>query len=456
VLNPLILTSTFALKALRLMKNHPGQIVKLLNDIGLFLPMVDLISKFLKGWLKKPIKIGIIANKYPTDKISSSGAFIHTMHLTRNLASLGTEVHVFCAGNKNKIIKERIGEGKLIIHVLGVDTGFGIKNSLLLDRIALYTFEVRALNAIMYENSRRWFDIIHSQSITSTGFMLKHFSNMNWVHTFHSLDTKRLKKMEKGKHKLIPVQGWADRTVLDADRVITVSNKFREEVIREIKGTSKNTVVIPNGINLNLFKPSKRTPLTVLYIGRFSKEKGVCLLPEVIEKVLQKDKRYKFIMVATLNNKTAALKTTQNELEEIEKKYPGRFTWHKNTLGEEEIVKLHKDSGVYIQPSMYETFGICVLEAMASGNPVIVTNVGGMPELVGNAGLIADKTPKDLSKKIINLLKNPSLRRKLGKRGITRAQNYCWKLISERTLDLYKEIIVENSNKMEKRNIRKK
>ena len=87
---------------------------------------------------------------------------------------------------------------------------------------------------------------------------------------------------------------------------------------------------------------------------------------------------------------------------------------------------------------------------MATGRPVVVTNVGGMPGLVGNAGLVAKPNVEDISKKIIRLLKDKNLRIRLGKKGIEKSKQFDWKIIAQETLDLYKEVIEESKNKLQK------
>jgi len=252
--------------------------------------------------------------------------------------------------------------------------------------------------------------------------------------------------MTSGEHRFIPVHDWVEKTVTDADRVIVVSNKFREEVIREIKGITKKTIVIPNGVNLELFKPNRKSPPTALYVGRFSKEKGIQFIPEIAEKVLKKDSRYKFVVVATKTNDEELL-DVQNKFIELKEKYKKRFIWYDEPLKETEIAKLYQEAGVYVQPSIYETFGMCILEAMAAGTAVVGTKVGGIPEVIGNAGLLAKPDAKDISRKVLKLLGDTKLRKKYGALAIKRAQDFDWKDVAKQTLDLYSEVIEENKLK---------
>jgi glycosyltransferase involved in cell wall biosynthesis len=424
--------------------------------------MFPRLSEILSRLFNRPLKVGMITYRYPIEGASISGSSMHAYHLTTSLARKGVEVHVFCSGEKDRMIKKIVGDGKVIIHVLKTSLDFGIGDDTIRNRLNIQAFEIRALNFILYENSKRWFDIIHSHSLTSTGFMLKHFSNINWIHTFHSLDVIRLKKMTENEKRLIPIHGWTDKTVEDANRIIVVSNKFRQEVLRNMKGIAKKTITIPNGVDLDLFNPKRTNPPTVLYVGRFSKEKGVDLLPEVIEKVLAKNNKYKFIIVCSGNFELEELKETKNKLENLEKNFQGRFRWYKEPLSETQIADLHQQASVSIQPSFYETFGMTTLEAMASGMAVVATNVGGLPEVVGKAGILCKPNAKQLTKNVLKFLENPRLRKKYGKLASERAKQFSWDIITQKTLDLYKDVLkeapIEKSKikKEYKRNLEKK
>jgi glycosyltransferase involved in cell wall biosynthesis len=256
--------------------------------------MFNIFKKLFGGILEKPLKVGLITYNYPLNKAVIAGPSVNTRNIARHLAELGCEVHVFTSGEKDKVIKRPIGKGKLFIHVLSVFIGVDIKKKEILERLKWYTFETRVLNSIMYENSKRWFDVVHTQGWPSTGFMLKHFSNMVWVHTFRSLSKKRF-NIQRTETKFVPIHDWVEKTVVDADRVTAVSNRFRDEVIREIKGINKKTITIYNGIKLSLFQPSKNSHPAVLFIGRFCKAKGIEMMPEIIEKVLKKIKNTNFI-----------------------------------------------------------------------------------------------------------------------------------------------------------------
>ena len=404
--------------------------------------MFDVISRILNFFLGKPLKVGLISYYYPVNSTNNGNA-IHVYNLSKNLAELGCEVHIFTRGEKDKKYKEKIGKGKRIVHTLKTDFSFNIKDYFLLSRLRYLLFENKVLNKLAYENSKREFDIIHTQSwLTSGAFIMKSFNKIPWVHTFHCLEQKRLKLMTKSERRAYRMTKWIESTIVDADRLIAVSNKSREDIIKTFKSVSKKTIVIPNGVDLQIFRPTKRFPQTVLYIGRFSKEKGIELIPEIAERILKKDKRYKFIAIAAKTyNKD--LMVAEEKFKELEKEYKDKFIWINETLSKEKIVELYKKAGVYVQPSFYENAPLCVLEAMASGKAIVATSVGGTPEILGKAGFLCKPDAKEISRKALKLLGDNKLRKKYGKLASERAKQFSWENVAEKTLELYKEIVDE-------------
>ena len=95
-------------------------------------------------------------------------------------------------------------------------------------------------------------------------------------------------------------------------------------------------------------------------------------------------------------------------------------------------------------PSLYESFGMVALEAMACGAPVIASQVGGLAYLVrdGETGYtIPDNDPEALCEKLTLLLGNPDLRSTMGLRAVTHARDYAWERIAAQIVDVYQELV---------------
>jgi glycosyltransferase involved in cell wall biosynthesis len=98
-------------------------------------------------------------------------------------------------------------------------------------------------------------------------------------------------------------------------------------------------------------------------------------------------------------------------------------------------------ANVFVLPSIYEGFGFPPLEAMACGCPVIVSDRGSLPEIVGDAALLIDPTDTDsLVGALRSILENPTLARCLVEKGLGRTKEFSWKTTASKTLDLYREV----------------
>jgi glycosyltransferase involved in cell wall biosynthesis len=97
---------------------------------------------------------------------------------------------------------------------------------------------------------------------------------------------------------------------------------------------------------------------------------------------------------------------------------------------------------VFVFPSLYEGFGLPPLEAMASGTPVVTSNVSSLPEVVGDAAVLVDPySAEAIADGILKVLRSTHLREDLRQRGLRRAQEYSWARSVRRVRDVYGEVL---------------
>lgn len=110
-------------------------------------------------------------------------------------------------------------------------------------------------------------------------------------------------------------------------------------------------------------------------------------------------------------------------------------------IPESELPLLYSSAKLLLYPSLYEGFGLPILEAMACGTPVITSSISSMPEVAGDAALLVDPlNERDIEKKLEILLKDNILREDYIKKGLTRAKKFSWEKCAEQTAKVYKSL----------------
>ncbi len=114
-------------------------------------------------------------------------------------------------------------------------------------------------------------------------------------------------------------------------------------------------------------------------------------------------------------------------------------------VSEAELIHLYQTARCFVYPSMYEGFGLPVLEAMACGCPVITSNTSSMPEVAGDAALLVDPCEvDDIEDAICKLTNDPALCAELSAKGVQRASGFSWRRTAQQTLDVYRKIVTKD------------
>ncbi len=117
-------------------------------------------------------------------------------------------------------------------------------------------------------------------------------------------------------------------------------------------------------------------------------------------------------------------------------------------LDEEDIRKLYAEATIAVSPSVYEGFGFPAGEALSCGVPLISTDGGSLPEVVGDAGIIVPHSnPPALAQSIADLLNNPDKRDALSVKGRKHIlENFTWSRCAQEVVDMYRATIAKNAN----------
>lgn len=304
-------------------------------------------------------------------------------------------------------------------------------------------------------------DLVHSHTWYAN--LGGHLAKLTWsvphVMTIHSLEPLRPWKAEQlgGGYAL---SMFCERTAIEAaDAVIAVSHGVRKDVLDCYPAVEPDRVhVIHNGIDPEIYKPQP-SPETLkrfgidpgipyaFFNGRITRQKG---LPLLLAAALELDPRHQLVIVAS-NPDTPEIAAEVSDLARRVRTERGNLVWIDRFISREDLIHLHSDATVFVCPSIYEPFGLVILEAMACETAVVASRVGGIPEIVveGETGYLVDYAPDavdefttSLAARMDQVLGDTALAAKMGRAGRQRVvQHFGWPAIASRTVELYDELL---------------
>jgi glycosyltransferase involved in cell wall biosynthesis len=212
----------------------------------------------------------------------------------------------------------------------------------------------------------------------------------------------------------------------------------------EMKHKRDNVVIIPPCVSISnrsvVHNQDVKTEFVILYVGWLVKDKGIFDLLQIAEKLNDSSIDVKFIVLGTgMSDKETNLVKQKVEDYNLSK----IFKLKGIVLGDEKE-NYFKHSNVFISPTYWDAFPMVIIEAMAFGLPIITTNVGGIPEIIGTDGSAVFHKPGDIdgmTNSIIRLMKNKELCKEMGtKNKIRFVQNFHLEIVSQKTVDIYNKL----------------
>lgn len=235
------------------------------------------------------------------------------------------------------------------------------------------------------------------------------------------------------KQDLFKLKLWTSYSVKNAKRVIAVSKNTKNDILRNYHLDEKKVKVIYNGFNSHPYKP-KSLPIAkpfILYVGTLQPRKNIQTLISAFAFVRKSLPDLKVVISGKkgwLYEKIFASVLKEGLESEVV------FTGY---VESSELVWLYKNAMCFVLPSLYEGFGIPLLEAMNNGCPVISSNTSSLPEIGRDACLYFNpQNEHELSDKIIKMAKNTTLRKMLIEKGYRRSLMFSWKECAKQTLEL--------------------
>ncbi len=245
------------------------------------------------------------------------------------------------------------------------------------------------------------------------------------------------------------------------DIIIACTSIEKKILIKKFKIRREKIKVIPMGVDYkrfegvhkvsfknfffkqNFFNKNDTNNKLVLFCGNKNYEKGAISILKSIPYILKNIKKVYFVFIGP---STKAFNYEFSKVKKLKGVKIINFT-PDNLTGYYDKKKLtaFKEADIYLMPSRSDAFGISFLEAWAAGKPVIGARIGATPEVIEENvdGLLVDfDNPKDIAQKVILLLKNKKLRKKMGLAGQLKVfQKYTWDHVSRKTHFTYQNLI---------------
>lgn len=390
------------------------------------------------------MKILMLTWEYPPRIVGGIARVVHD--LSKRLIKDGHEVTVVTYRDNADVPEYENDKG---VNVYRVDN-YMIHPNNFIDWIMQLNFNMLS-KATEIINKEGGFDVIHAHDwlVTYAAKSLKNAYDIPIVATIHATEAGRNSGIHDETQRYINDTEWL--LTYEATEVIVNSNYMKNEIQRLFGLPFDKINVIPNGINLSNFTGIERdydfrrqyamdNEKIILYVGRLVYEKGVQHLIAAMPKILSNYNDAKLI-IAGRGGMMDELRAEASNLGLNDKIY---FTGYLNS---KQVQKMYKCADVAVFPSTYEPFGIVALEAMLAGVPTVVSDVGGLDEIVthgvdgmksyaGNANSIADS--------VTALLYDHQLATNVSKKAKQKVKDqFNWEKIAQDTHITYEKAICQ-------------
>lgn len=390
------------------------------------------------------MRILMLSWEYPPRIVGGISRVVHD--LAQKLGEKNNEVHVITCWEQGT--REMEKDKNVFVHRVHT---YDVSPNNFIDWVLQLNFALlEQANKLIHETGT--FDIIHAHDwiVGFASRSLKCSYSIPLVSTIHATEHGRNWGIHNETQRYInSVEWWLS---YESWKVIVNSYYMKNEVRSIFQLPEDKVHVIHNGVNPDKFKGLERdygfrrnyaldNEKIVFFVGRLVNEKGAQVLVEAVPKIISYYHDVKFVIAGKgpqmdyLHGKAAEMKVLHKII----------FTGY---INDEDLSRLYKCADVTVFPSLYEPFGIVALEGMVAEVPVVVSDAGGLGEIVnhgidgmkaysGNANSLADS--------IMEILFNPEKAGEMKDRAYEKVKSmYNWDLISKQTLEVYQEVLSES------------
>ncbi len=382
----------------------------------------------------QPIRVCLVSAAYHP---YPSGVSEHVHNLAESLHRLGLHVHVLttnyhgarflpsspCSG----FPVTRLGQARLVpMNRSFATVPVGLRLAAQVKRFfAEHRFDVVHCHGMFWPEISYWAirysDAVHVVTFLTAGFKLRTWGSR----LFRRLFRQHLARI----HGLVPI-----------------SNRAWQAFQSYVPGKPR---IIPSGVDLARFRPGlpplpEKDPTrpTILFLGRLDARKGLTVLLRSMPMVIKSVPGARLVVVGT-GPRLAEAKRICHQLG------LGQSVIFQGAVTRDDLPRYYCGCDVYCSPALGgETLGIVLLEAMASGVPVVASDIPGYDETIENSKtglLVPPDDPAALATALTRVLTDPGLRSRLATAGLARVRQYAWPIVARKTVEYYLELLNRHS-----------
>ena len=273
------------------------------------------------------------------------------------------------------------------------------------------------------------FDLIHCPTVTAPFFFRP---DARVVMTVHDLVPLLFPEWQT-RRRVLYFKHVLKHRFRFVDRFIAVSHSTKTDLIQRFQIPEQKIDVVHEGVSGRFNPAASSREEFILAVSTLEPRKNFKRVIEAFVSLRKKEKtRDKLVIVG---KEGWLFDDILNAADEF-----GDDIIFKGFVAEDELIRLYRAARCFVYPSLYEGFGLPILEAMACGCPVITSNTSSMPEVAGDAALLVDPNETGAIENAMHRLTNdPALCAALSAKGVLRASEFTWRRTAQQTLDVYRK-----------------
>lgn len=223
-----------------------------------------------------------------------------------------------------------------------------------------------------------------------------------------------------------------------ADRIIAISESTKQDIVRLYGVAPSRIDIVPHGSSLDpalaASRPETLPSRYVLFVGNRYTYKNFDLFARAMSEVMREEQDLHLVC-------GGGGAFGDPELRQLNCLGIGDRTMYTD-IDDLLLTRLYRDAEAFVFPSLYEGFGIPILEAMSCGCPVVASNTSSFPEVLGDAGAMFEpRDERNMAGTILDVLRDGEARQRMRERGLARAKQFSWDITAMKTLDVYEKLM---------------